>query len=51
MLESIKKALDFYEQAAKLPPTDLASRTIIARAHYRMGFTHAVMSGAYATAE
>ena len=51
MLDVYKKALDLYELAAELPPTDLASRTIIARAHFRMGFTHAVMSGAYAMAE
>ena len=42
-----EKALTFYKEAAKLPPTDLASRTIIARAHYRIGFTHAVMAYAW----
>jgi serine/threonine protein kinase len=42
-----EKALSFYEQAAQLPPTDLASRTIIARAHYRIGFTCAVMAYAW----
>jgi len=42
--EVYQKALDFYELAAKLPPTNLASRTIIARAHYRIGFTHAVIA-------
>jgi tetratricopeptide (TPR) repeat protein/tRNA A-37 threonylcarbamoyl transferase component Bud32 len=44
MHEVYEKALDFYTLAAALPPTDLASRTIIARAHYRVGFTNAVMS-------
>ena len=44
---SIRRPSIFYELAAELPPTDLASRTIIARAHYRIGFTHAVMSLAW----
>jgi serine/threonine protein kinase/tetratricopeptide (TPR) repeat protein len=39
-----ENALRFYEHAAKLPPVDIAARTIIARAHFRMGFTHSVMS-------
>jgi serine/threonine protein kinase len=51
MFRVYQKALDFYELAAMLPPTDLASRTIIARAHFRIGFTHAIMSGAYATSD
>jgi serine/threonine protein kinase len=44
MAEVYSKALDFYEHAAGLPPIDIASRTIIARAHFRMGFTHSCMS-------
>ncbi|MFO0889211.1 MAG: protein kinase [Isosphaeraceae bacterium] len=44
MNEVYQKALDFYKMAAELPPTDLASRTIVARAHFRKGFTYAVMS-------
>jgi serine/threonine protein kinase/Flp pilus assembly protein TadD len=43
-----QKALDFYEQAALLPPSDLESRKIIARAHHRIGFTHAIMNIAWA---
>jgi serine/threonine protein kinase/Flp pilus assembly protein TadD len=42
-----QKALDFYEQAALLPPSDFESRKIIARAHHRVGFTHAVMTMAW----
>jgi Flp pilus assembly protein TadD len=44
MLEIYQKALELYELAAQLPPTDLASRTIVARAHFRIGFTNAIMS-------
>jgi serine/threonine protein kinase len=39
-----QQALNMYEQASKIPPTDIESRTIIARAYNRMGFTRAVMS-------
>jgi tetratricopeptide (TPR) repeat protein len=46
MVEVYQKALEFYRLATTLPPSDLASRTILARAHFRMGFTHAVMSRA-----
>ena len=46
-LQVYQKALGFYELAAELPPTDIASRTIIARAHYRIGFTQAVLAHAW----
>jgi serine/threonine protein kinase len=44
MAEVYSKALDFYTHAAELPPIDVVSRTIIAQAHFRMGFTHSCMS-------
>jgi tetratricopeptide (TPR) repeat protein len=44
MFEIYRKALEVYELAAKLPPADLASRTIVARANTRIGFTRSVMS-------
>ena len=39
-----ERALKLYDQASKLPPTDLESRIIIARAYNRVGFTRAVLS-------
>jgi serine/threonine protein kinase len=41
-IEVYKQALKLYEQAARIPATDPESRTIIARAHNRMGFAYAV---------
>ena len=38
-----EEALKLYEQASKLPPTDIESRIIIARAYNRMGFTRGVL--------
>ncbi len=39
-----EQALNLYEQASRLPPTDIESRTIIARAYNRMGFTRAIIN-------
>jgi tetratricopeptide (TPR) repeat protein len=43
-IEVYKQALKLYEQAAGITATDPESRTIIARAHNRMGFTYGVWS-------
>ena len=40
-----EQALNLYQQITKLPPADLESRVIIARAYNRLGFTRAVTSG------
>ena len=39
----------FFQQAVELPPNDLASRAVIARAYSRLGFTHWMLSIAKAT--
>ncbi len=51
MLEVYKRAEGFYRRAANLTlanTDDADSRTIVARAHYRLGFTRACMGGAKA---
>ncbi|WP_165226297.1 serine/threonine-protein kinase [Aquisphaera insulae] len=49
MLEIYGKALEVYNETAKLPPTDLESRKIVARAIHRIGMTHAFLSRVHAT--
>ena len=43
-IEVYRKALQLYEQASRIPPTDPESRKIIARATHRVGFTRGVWS-------
>ena len=41
MMEPHRQALNFYKHASELPPLDVESRTIIAKAHNRLAFTRA----------
>ncbi len=41
MMEPHRQALNFYKHASELPPLDVESRVIIAKAHNRLAFTHA----------
>ena len=50
-METYRQALNFYKHASELPPADLESRAIIAKAHNRLGFTHAILSTAKGEAE
>ncbi len=42
--------LRFFQKAIELPPNDLASRAVIARAYSRLGYIHWMMSMVHATA-
>jgi serine/threonine protein kinase len=42
--ESFEQAMNVYQQAVELPPTDANSRTIIARAYTRLGYLRWMMS-------
>ena len=44
-----KQWLRFFQQAIELPPNDLASRAVIARAYSRLGYTHWMLSMANAS--
>ncbi len=44
IMGTYRQALNFYTHATALPPADLESRAIIARAHNRLGFTIAMLS-------
>ena len=48
LMETYRQALNFYSHATELPPLDLESRAIIAKAHNRKGFTNAILSMAKA---
>ncbi len=41
-----QEALGMYTQASELPPSDVESRRIIARAHKQLGFVRGILSGA-----
>ena len=45
-METYRQALNFYRHASELPPADLESRAIIAKAHNRLGLTNAMLSTA-----
>jgi len=47
--QSLQQWLRFFEQAIELPPNDLASRAVIARAYSRLGYARWMMSMAKAT--
>ena len=44
LMETYRQALNFYNHASELPPLDVESRAIIAKAHNRIGFTNAILS-------
>ena len=46
LMTTYRQALNFYKHASELPPVDVESRAIIAKAYSRMGFTNAVLSNA-----
>jgi serine/threonine protein kinase len=46
LMGTYRQAFKVYRQATQLPPVDLESRAIIAKAFNRMGFTNAMLSGA-----
>ena len=48
-IQAYQQALNFYKHASCLPPTDVESRAIIARAHNRLGFARRGLSEAKAT--
>jgi eukaryotic-like serine/threonine-protein kinase len=48
LMETYRQALNFYNHASELPPLDVESRAIIAKAHNRKGFTNAILSMAKA---
>ncbi len=48
-IQAYQQALNFYKHASELPPADLESRAIIARAHNRLGFARMGLSEAKAT--
>ena len=43
LMETYLQALKVYRHATELPPADLESRAIIAKAHNRMGFTNTML--------
>ncbi len=43
LMETYRQALNFYNHASELPPLDVESRLIIAKAHNRIGFANAVL--------
>ena len=51
LMETYQQALNFYSHATELPPADLESRAIIAKAHNRRGFTNAILSTAKGSQE
>ena len=48
-IQAYQQALNFYKHASELPPADVESRAIIARAHNRLGFAQIGMSEAMGT--
>ena len=48
-IQAYQQALNFYKHASALPPADVESRAIIARAHNRLGFARMGLSEAKAT--
>ena len=48
-IQAYQQALNFYKHASGLPPADVESRAIIARAHSRLGFARMGLSEAKAT--
>jgi serine/threonine protein kinase len=48
-IPAYQHALSFYKHASGLPPADVESRAIIARAHNRLGFAQLGLSGARST--
>ena len=49
MIQAYQQVLSFYKHASELPPADIESRAIIARAYNRLGFTRANLSRAKGT--
>ena len=47
--QTFEQALSIFQQAIELPPSDLESRVVIARAYSRLGFTRWMLSMAKAT--
>ncbi len=47
--QTLERWLRFFQQAIELPPNDRASRTVIARAYSRLGYTHWMLSYARGT--
>ena len=43
IMEPYRQALKLYKHASELPPLDVESRAIVAKAHNRLGFTHAIL--------
>jgi tetratricopeptide (TPR) repeat protein len=43
IMETYRQALNLYKHASQLPPLDVESRAIVAKAHNRLGFTHAIL--------
>ena len=44
LMETYRQALNFYKYASEIPPVDIKSRAIIAKAYNRIGFTNAVLA-------